>query len=205
VARKRRLLPDDAAPGEEAALVYYLRDDDQKIGLAWWSFCLSCADHKPAFSRQLEQLAARAGRPVTHVDGIRVALRFWELSMASDPAFAERWRSDRKSIAEPEGELDWLIDQLAEQEWREFLKEHHTPEQEKQGELWGAGFKAKFGFTLKELAEEKGLTVDQAGTLLVRAGIVHEITGIVLAFMMWAAAPRDHKFIALADQAARRN
>jgi hypothetical protein len=197
VAKKRRLLPDDAAPGEEAALKYFLRDDE-KIALAWWFFCLWCADHKPAFSRQLENLAARVDRPITHVDGIQVALRFWELSMSSDPAFADQWREDREHVSEPEdwGELGGLIDELAWQEWLEW----EPPEDEKRGELWGEGFKRKFGYTIEELAAATGLTVDEAAALLLRAAIVKDIKGTALAFVMWAAAAPDHKLMALADR-----
>jgi hypothetical protein len=208
VPKKRRLLPDDAAPGEEAALVYFLRDDDRKIGFAWWFFCLWCADHKPAFSRQLKQLAARVARPVTHVDGIRVALRFWELSMSSDPAFADQWRRERERIVKPRsfaaewGELGQWIDWLAAEEWEQTRDRKWTDEEKRGGDLWGEGFKRKFGQTLEEYIAATGLTWDQAGTIMIRAAIERDALDMASAFAMWAVTPQN-RIMVLADRALR--
>lgn len=198
---RRRFLLNDAAPGEEAALVYFLRDD-QKIAAAWWFFCLWCADHKPAFTRQLEQLAARIGRPVTHVDGIRVALRFWELSRSADPAFADQWKLNRQRIPEPErdqwGELGRLIDRLAEQEGREF--EPVTDDKERE----------RLKLAMKILRQETGIDVDawmdkvpleQLAVLLDRFFVVCEIQDMACALSIWSAAAPDNRIMILAGHA----
>jgi hypothetical protein len=201
VPKKRRLLPDDATPGEEAALKYFLRDD-QKIGFAWWFFCLWCGDHKPAFSRQLKQLAARVGRPVTHVDGIQVALRFWELSMVDDPAFAEQWRTNRCGIVEPAPsewrELGRRIREVAKEEWRTRAV---TAEEKKRGEIWGEWFRLAAGKSFEEYIAEQGLSEDEVGTMFIWGIIIRDVVGMARAFAMWAAAPQDAKIMALADRA----
>lgn len=197
--KKRRLLSDDAAPGEEAALKYFLRHD-QKIAFAWWFFCLFSTDHKSAFSRQIEELAARIGRPVTHVDGIRVALRFWELSMSSDPAFADQWRVERENMPRPKpyewGELGRWIDQLAEQEWRN--RPVSTPEEKEQAALW---FRLKTGQTAEEFFGARGLTEDEAGEAIARQAIIIDMRGTALGLVMWTSASPRNKIIALADRA----
>jgi hypothetical protein len=203
--KTNKLLPADASPGEKAALAYFLRDD-QRIAFAWWFFCLWCADHKPAFSRQLELLAARAGRPVTHVDGVRVALRFWELSMSSDPAFADDWRMRRKSIAKPQGYDEWgdmsrLINRLAVQEWERTRERVWTDEEKKGGDLWGEMFKLKSGQTLEEYIAKSGLTWDEAGTAMMRASIERDAVDMACAFAMWAASHHQSRIMALADRA----
>jgi hypothetical protein len=207
VARTQRgFLPKDAAPGDEAAFVFFLRDD-RKIAFAWWFFCHWCAGDRPAFGRQLGELAARAGRPVTPVDGIRVALRFWELSMAADVAFADEWRSRRQNVSQPKGEwgdLGPLIDELAAEEWERERDRVWTAEERKAGDLWGEGFKRKFGQSFADFVREKGLTRDEAGTIMIRASIEHDAVGIGCALTMWATAQTTSQIMILADRALSR-
>ena len=199
----RRSLPKNASRGEVAALEYFLRDDDQKIGFAWWWFCVRRANYRPAFSRQLKRLAARIGRPVTHVDGVLVALRFWELSMSADAAFADKWRGGRVSEGLPDlaewGALRPLIDDLAEQEAGKLRAREWTDEQKQRGELWGKEFERRYRTTVEAFME--GLTTDEALAALSRASIEIDAVGMSRAIAMWAAASCENELIVLADHA----
>jgi hypothetical protein len=84
-----KLLPDDASPGEIIAAGYFIEQKDFEVAEAWGIVCRT--DARKQFADQLTELGKRIGRPASHIDGIKHALRFWMLSM-NDPKLFGAWR-----------------------------------------------------------------------------------------------------------------